>query len=206
MDPLLRRTHAAWDVAVQSLVRRARAEGHSIPCKLGCDACCYDVARTLGVEAPELAERVRAMPTVKRQRVVEAIRAWFAGMWAAGLDPANISPDIQAYHRAHLACPLLDIEHHRCMVYDIRPLACRGHYVVAPDARVCANRAEVPEVTTLEYEDETIDKVFAGILGCRPQDLRRSALSEAERQRVTPELLTTALARELDVRLEAGDG
>src|SRR5271157_1734511 len=133
MNPHVRRAYLEFDVHASALVRKARETVH-VPCKAGCDACCYDVAWVLPPEGEEIAERVRSMPARKRQGVVDRIRAWHEGMRAAGLDPDDIRPDLRAYHRARLACPLLDVETHRCMVYDVRPMACRGHYVVAEDA------------------------------------------------------------------------
>lgn len=35
--------------------------------------------------------------------------------------------------------------------YDVRPMACRGHYVLAEDSNVCANRAVEPVVETVEF-------------------------------------------------------
>jgi Fe-S-cluster containining protein len=150
MNPHVRAAYREFDVAAAQLVKRARTEV-SVPCAAGCSACCYDVAWVLQPEVDEIAERVRSMPTAKRERAVERTRAWLAGMRAAGLDPDDVRPDLRTYHRARLACPLLEDD--RCTVYDLRPLSCRAHYVVAPDASGCANRAEEPTITTLEMPD-----------------------------------------------------
>ena len=183
MNPPVRAAYREFDVAVARLVRHARTEV-SIPCADGCSACCFDVAWAVKPEVDEIAERVRSMPTAKRARVLERTRQWLAGMRAAGLDPDDVHPDLRAYHRARLACPLLEAG--RCLAYDLRPLSCRAHYVVAPDARGCANHAEVPTITTLEMP-ELLVATLARMLDGRPTELRDHLL---------PRLLGAALGVE----------
>jgi Fe-S-cluster containining protein len=165
MDPRVRRGHRVFDVWVTALVRKARREGHAIPCRRGCDACCRDVAWTTRPEARELAERVASMPAERRARVLAGVRAWLDGMAAAGLPPGDPYPSVSAYARAALVCPLLDVERRECMAYELRPLACRGHYVLAEDASGCANRAEVPQVATLIVEDESSETALSMVDG-----------------------------------------
>jgi Fe-S-cluster containining protein len=181
----VRDAHRAFDVAVTAIVRATRERAH-VPCTAGCDACCYDVAWTIELEARELALRVRSMPVRRRAAVLEVLAAWFAGMRAAGLDPNDNRPDVATYARARLACPLLDPEAHRCMLYDLRPLSCRGHYVIAPDATGCANRATNPIVRTL-FMDLQMGVTVAQL-----------APAEAFAGELREELLPVALARELE--------
>jgi Fe-S-cluster containining protein len=168
MNPAVRAAYAAFDVAVTRLVRKARTE-LSIPCADGCAACCHDVAWATEPEVDELAERVRCMPAAKRERVLARTRAWLAGMRAGGLDPDDPRPDLRAYHRVRLPCPLLEDD--RCLAYDLRPLSCRAHYVVATDSSVCANRAEVPTLTTLEMPD-LLAETFLRMIDWKPVELR----------------------------------
>lgn len=93
------------------------------------------------------------MPKARREEVLARVDAWMAGMRAAGLDPEESYPDLRTYHRARLACPLLDQEHHRCTVYEVRPMSCRGHFVLARDASPCANRAEMPVITEMRVTE-----------------------------------------------------
>jgi Fe-S-cluster containining protein len=183
MNPHARAAYAEFDVSVARLVKKARTEV-SIPCAIGCSHCCHDVAWALQPEVDELAERVRSMPSAKRERILERVRQWLAGMRAAGLDPDDTSPDLRTYHRAHLTCPLLEAGH--CLAYDLRPLSCRAHYVVAPDARGCANRAEEPTITTLGMPDLIALSVMRMIDG-KPAELRDHLL---------PRLLGAALGVE----------
>jgi Fe-S-cluster containining protein len=149
MNPRVRQAYREFDVEAKRLLKGfARREGVTIPCRRGCSACCYDIAWTIRAEVDELAERIRSWPTSQRERVLEGLRAWAAGMRAAGLDPDHKFPDVRAYHRARLRCPLLG-DDGACTVYDIRPLSCRAHYVIGGAAQ-CANRAEEPVVDTAE--------------------------------------------------------
>lgn len=150
MNPAVRKAYADFDVEASRLLKRVRSEGKSVPCKKGCSACCYDVAWVVQPEAAEIVERVQSMPRKLREQVVEGLRQWLAGMRRSGLDPDDIRPDLRTYHRAKLRCPLLGAQG-LCMVYDVRPMACRGHYVQAPDSSVCSNRAVEPVIDTVEF-------------------------------------------------------
>ena len=161
MNPQLRAAHAAFDVHVGAIVRKGRAEGLSVPCGEGCSGCCHDVAWALPEEAAELAERVKSWPTRRREAATLRILVWFAEMRRAGLDPENPLPDLRRYHAmpaASRACPLLEGD--RCAAYALRPLSCRGHYVIAPDARGCANRAVEPQITVIVVDGPIARAVY----------------------------------------------
>ncbi len=183
----VRKAYAEYDVAVPHLLRKARSEGASIPCGPGCDHCCYDVAWVIDEEADELAERVRSMPKARREVVLAATRAWLDGMHAAGLNPDRKFPDLRVYHRARLACPLLDREHHTCKVYDIRPLSCRSHFVNAPTSEPCANRANEPTIETVQCP-ELLEHAFMMIV-----------TTPEHAQRTRDALLPRALGKRLGV-------
>lgn len=155
MDPCVRKAYQEYDVAAERILKKLRADGTSIPCARGCHACCYDVAWAHRLEVAEIAERIRSWPRKVRERVLQGLRGWLEGMLRAGLDPDHKYPDVRVYHRAKLRCPLLSDEG-ECMAYDVRPMACRGHYVVAPDASVCANRAEEPEIETVQFVEPIV--------------------------------------------------
>lgn len=184
MNRQLRTVHRDFDVTVSALVRAAR-RATTVPCGPGCDACCYDVAWVLEAEARELAERVRSMPRAKRASVILGVTEWYDGMRRAGLDVEDNRPDVSRYARARLPCPLLDRRERRCTVYDVRPLSCRGHYVIAPDASPCASRALVPHVKTIVVDHLMV----AAIVALYPNLPTIRSLSEA--------LLPHALARAL---------
>jgi Fe-S-cluster containining protein len=190
LNPAVRAAYQAFDVEVGAIVREARRLGMSVPCRAACDACCHDIAWATTPEAEQLAERVRSMPRARRAEVLERIARWFEEMRLSGLDPQDPNPDLRTYHRAQLACPMLDREAHRCMAYDVRPIACRGHYVLAPDASVCANRAKEPVILTLIVE-ESHQRAYERMGGGR-----RGGIQVA----CSTKLLQTALAEQLGVQ------
>jgi Fe-S-cluster containining protein len=155
--------YEGFDVAVGAIVRKARAKGHSVPCREGCSACCYDVAVATHFEIDVVLEAVWKLPVEDQAKVRRATRAWLDRARAAGIDPGKPDPDGRAYMRAKLACPLLD-EAGGCRVYAARPLACRGHYIVDQPKEVCANRAEEPTVQTIildEHVNRAQQAIFA---------------------------------------------
>lgn len=159
-----KRYHRAIDVPVANLVKKARAQGHTIPCKRGCDACCYEPTHVTHVELAPLIERLRHMPTAELDEIERRIEAWFFAMTNAGMDPQLIPEapeEMRRYHRLHLACPLLDLEKHECRVYAERPLACRCYWLINQDPSACANRAEEPTVNTLDFREVAAAPVMA---------------------------------------------
>ncbi|MCE9527912.1 MAG: hypothetical protein K8R36_17865 [Planctomycetales bacterium] len=95
----------------------ARAPGAVRPLKPRCTSCRH---RMIGVTAPEalaIADEIQSSqskPEVKRIRDLAAANA----AAAAGLDLAQ-------YKEAQLVCPLLTCDS-TCVVYDARPIRCRG--------------------------------------------------------------------------------
>jgi Fe-S-cluster containining protein len=156
---MIEERYKEFDVAIGRLFKKAREEGHSIPCKRGCDACCYDAALPTHLEMPPIVKRLRQMPAELQVKIRARIIHWVNAMKAGGVDPFKSEPDIQAFHRVHEPCPLLDLERHECMVYDVRPFACRGHHVVNVTPAVCANRATEPAVPSLELDDIVVPMV-----------------------------------------------
>ena len=141
-----------FDVPLNAIFKKAREMGYTIPCKRGCDACCYDAAMATHFEMPPLIEHLRLMPAEEKHALAARIRTWFAEMRRAGLDPMTPAQHMPTYLRAHIPCPLLDREAHACMAYEARPICCRGHHVVNTTPDACANRANVPVVPGLELE------------------------------------------------------
>lgn len=70
----------------------------------------------------------------------DRLAAWRVRAAKAGVD--GLQPDQAAYFAAHIACPLLDVTAGRCLVYEVRPLGCRAHFVRGDPAN-CALPASV---------------------------------------------------------------
>jgi Fe-S-cluster containining protein len=65
-------------------------------------------------------------------------------------------------------CPLLDRERHRCMAYEERPIACRGHYIIDEPASKCAHVDTDPITQNVYALEPTIDVSFAIYLSRKP--------------------------------------
>ena len=152
-----------YDVALEALFKKAREEGHTIPCKRGCDACCYEAVVALSIELGPMVKELRSMSKETLNEIRERIEAWAVGMRKAGLDPKDSEPDVHAYYRAHLPCPLLDEKTHECRVYRTRPGACRGHHIVDASPEVCANRGIEKGVPWLEIRESHVFPFLAGL-------------------------------------------
>jgi Fe-S-cluster containining protein len=133
------------EVAVESAVDQARADGKEVSCKAGCGACCRQVVPLAPDEARHLARLVEELPgprgEVVRGRFGDALRRLrLAGLVdrlreppAAGDDRRQLGRD---YFALQVACPFLEDE--SCSIHPERPLACREYLVSSPAGR-CAD-------------------------------------------------------------------
>jgi Fe-S-cluster containining protein len=121
------------DAALADSVRRS---GHHLVCKPGCSQCCVgvfpiaheDAARLrVGLEAlvqtdPERAARIR-------QRVADSLSRldpWFPGDLHSGILNEDYEAAILFEEFANdEPCPVLDLEHGTCDLYEHRPILCR---------------------------------------------------------------------------------
>lgn len=180
-------TYDGFDVAVDMLVRRARDAGHTIPCKRGCSNCCYDIAIVTHLEMPPIIERLRKMGPLELHFIALAIDEWFQRAKAGGINPFNCEPEVQTYFQAKLACPLLNRSTGECRIYDERPVACRGHYVVDETPDACAERANRPHIQMLDV-GSALHPYFGGLV--------EEAIKQAEKLdelRVVTAMLPTML-------------
>jgi len=132
-----RRTHDTVRIVHQTTVdallfmerQAVVAGGNPMACRRGCAACCTYPAQVAPEEASILADAVQAMPRAQRESVIARMAAWERA-WAANKmgDLADVGP----WQARRIACPLLDLKTHDCMVYEDRPLACRAHHAVTP--------------------------------------------------------------------------
>ncbi len=135
----------------------AAASAQSFPCAPRCSFCCHRqipasgpevelVARFIRQQAPEkqaqLRDRVEATASAIRSIVDPAQLAAHAEQTIAGL--TVLSGALQSAH-PELKCPFVENGSGRalCLIYEVRPLECRLHYAMGPDA--CARpHARVP--------------------------------------------------------------
>jgi Fe-S-cluster containining protein len=144
---------------------KTRQEGGHIACRAGCCACCHCLVPLSVPEALRLMQEVLNLPE-SRQKLVQ--RVWLLTarrilrkkppqeVLDQPAEPAgDIAPELTAvsnwYHGLKQACPFL--REGLCTIYEIRPLACREHFVKG-SYRACRGDdaagqvAEVPVRTT----------------------------------------------------------
>ena len=98
-------------------------------CGVGCSFCCYQHFRIVAIEEHAISRFViEKMPEQSQNRVRANLHAWFD--YFDGNTPDVIDDDAWAkfedkQRTDRFPCPfLLD---HKCSIYEVRPVACRGH-------------------------------------------------------------------------------
>lgn len=111
------------------------------PCRDGCAACCYQAVPVLLTEARIIADKTgRALnrskqlrPSVELERVAEELAA----------NTMKLANDPKP-------CPFLKDD--RCSIYEDRPLACREHHVLHPDASRCRIGPDTINVRSVKFD------------------------------------------------------
>lgn len=96
------------------------------PCRKGCDHCCRRLAAIPTLTLPEWVDLKNALPNLPAAQQTEiAIR--IAILNAPSPEPGSI------------VCPLLDLQSGTCLVYPVRPVACRtyGFYIERDKGLFC---------------------------------------------------------------------
>lgn len=134
-------------------IDRVLAEGRTISCRAGCDACCGHLIPIAPAEAVRLVEVVEAMPGPRRGAVTARFEYAVRRLREVGLVDRHAPPGQAAlrvlaltgktpwedmshrYFDARIPCPFL--EDGSCGVYTERPMVCREYNVTTP-ASLCA--------------------------------------------------------------------
>lgn len=162
--PKLSEQYKHFDVAIENLFKKARAEGSTIPCKKGCHACCYEAVLMTHFEAEPFVEALRALPKDVRRGIKLRLLEWFKRMKKAGIKFAG-EPNRSAYYKVHVACPALDPETKTCLIYAARPIACRAHHIVDASPEVCSNIVNQPSVPSLMLNDQLNIPFLTWVMG-----------------------------------------
>ena len=110
-------------VQIENRVREMVRQRGEWPCHKGCDLCCRRLADIPQLTLEEwnlMRDAVAALPAEVHQRI------------------RTLRPD------RPVTCPLLDPSSGACLIYDVRPVACRayGFYVERHEGLYCAEIAE----------------------------------------------------------------
>lgn len=153
LDQLLPFMYAVDNAVIDVGVGQQRAQGRSITCRKGCNACCR--AQPVPVTPAEtlaVARLVQAMPPARQARVRARFADGVARLQQAGLfhtqlrDEPTTSPQqalavAATYFSLGLACPFLDDG--ACSIHADRPFVCRQYLVTSP-ATLCADPLNAP--------------------------------------------------------------
>lgn len=127
LDGLL---HQAWDSFDGNVVLQAEGEP-ALDCARGCAACCTLRVTATAPEVLAIARFLRAVEPGLKSRGIDLIaQVRAADAATAGLDEAE---------RVGLRQRCAFIAQGVCVIYRVRPLACRGH--ASHDRRACAEAA-----------------------------------------------------------------
>jgi Fe-S-cluster containining protein len=213
-DELLPFMYAVDDAVIAVGVAQQRAEGRTITCSKGCDACCR--AQPVPVTPAEtlaLARRVQALPAARQARVRARFADGVARLQEARLfdtlmrDEPTTSPQqaltvTARYFSLGLACPFL--EEGACSIHVDRPFVCR-QYLVSSPATLCADPLTAPvAVVPMPLRPVGAMLKAATAVAGRPQLTVPLMLALVYAERHRDELQRTADARKtLDAWLEA---
>ncbi len=172
----------ALEVGLSALVwadhtlARFDAEGdlsRPLACIVGCDHCCYNQVEVTLPEALVIGDFLAQRFSGEAQewllaRVEQALAA------KAGQDRRQI-----AGRRRELPCPML-VEH-RCAIYPVRPLVCRGMHSL--EAGQCESSLQAGDLTSAAYylqRHELVRAIARGLLaGCQALSCQSGALDLA---------------------------
>ena len=105
-----------------------------ISCHKGCSACCDE---PLYVTKAETKLLIRTLPVEELPGVVERTKKWLDNAQVSGILEST-KPNVIEYKGLNLPCPFL--KDRLCLVYKVRPYACRAHCAIGPATDCTTNR------------------------------------------------------------------
>jgi Fe-S-cluster containining protein len=136
------------DAAVADAYQRG---GHQLVCKPGCSQCCIGVFPIAHEDAARLREGLASLEqtdSAKSRRIKERVKAsltrldpWFPGDLTTGILNEDHEAAILFEEFANdEPCPVLDLEHGTCDLYESRPILCR---TFGPPMRTPGDNGEI---------------------------------------------------------------
>jgi Fe-S-cluster containining protein len=149
------------DTAIAGAMAMAKREHGLTPqCKgSGCSFCCYDVSGMSALEAAVAVDYAASLPAEDQEIIERQGRAYIAAHKADGTlmpvmantdEPvfevteefeAKLMPATRTSLRHNTPCMFLHPKTKACMIYEVRPFACRGHHQFMPP-ETCNERSE----------------------------------------------------------------
>lgn len=129
---------------VDAVVER-EMHGEQIDCARGCDSCCHQLVIITNWD-----DGVAILRAARERMDDEEFEAFEAKLREQARQIAAL-PHEQAESK-HWTCPLL--KDRQCLVYDVRPVACRS--VFSPDKRCCQAMMEVERFEDLSEPHQAL--------------------------------------------------
>jgi Fe-S-cluster containining protein len=135
-----------------------QTEGIKLSCKAGCAHCCHLLLLVTLPEAIAIAEyfladsqRRTLIPTLSRQFFEQVQKI-----------PLGVSEDIRTeYFKSKTPCAFLDTTSNLCSVYEVRPTACRYHWVISdPDLCSPDKTSQVQKLDTLTTDVRALQEAL----------------------------------------------
>jgi Fe-S-cluster containining protein len=138
---------ALVDAGTSDAERGAREMSEQIPatkrllpvCQEGCAHCCYTSVLASTPEILRIADHLRS---ARSEAELAALRRRATETAAKVRDL-----DLEGRAKAHVPCPLLDVAHGKCTVYDVRPVPCRAYH--SGDVSVCKKAFDAGEANPI---------------------------------------------------------
>lgn len=145
-----------------------------LACTEGCDHCCFNQVELTPPEALVLGNAIeRGFSEEERDQLLGRVQAVLA------VKTGKSKREIAAV-RGDLPCPLL--REHRCLLYPLRPLVCRGMHSL--EVEPCARSLQAGDLSTGAYyaqRHELVRAVARGLAaGCRDLGCQSSPLDLAQ--------------------------
>jgi len=138
---------AGWNDLADKLIQKSIRDV-SLACKAGCSKCCYQLTGAPEIYAMAIAHTLSGNTNGKNPSwIYNQLRKFarksdnlmatigYDSISVGNNDADRIKMESQAYIKRQIACPFLD-KRNMCIVYSLRPPACRLHYVVG-DNEAC---------------------------------------------------------------------
>jgi len=149
------------DAAVADAYRRG---GHHLVCKPGCSQCCIGVFPIAHEDAARLREGLEALTQIDpertasiRARVADSLTrldSWFPGDRTTGILNEDYEAAILFEEFANdEPCPVLNLEHGTCDLYENRPILCR---TFGPPMRTAEDNLATCELCFIHASTEEI--------------------------------------------------
>lgn len=119
----------------ENIIKASEAKGKPISCKKGCYYCCYEQVLAQGIEALITTAWINNQTTHFRRKIIKNLKKWQQKMESSKLNldikmPQEVYLEADKYWKSNIPCPFLF--HNSCLIYQVRPFACRTMLAASP--------------------------------------------------------------------------